>query len=1039
MLKAYFISDLLKCPHPRCGRRYQARIGLTRHLMKYHEESVESAEDILPLKSSASKTQQETLQSSTVASTNGCEDNTTANRPSRSPVANTNESVSSSVTSVINNSNTSSNLKLCFSVKTVRVDHRSSQSLDRSKVQRRCPSPPPPSSSINTLTGSTLHPSRSSISGATSIAARTALRSRTSPSLLSENPVTVSGVLNSSAAVANGIGNSTAKVAIVSMQHSPVATTSTNSEHLEQIPSQSQPSTSQLHPPLPQLQPPQTPFNMGIYSNDVSELNSSGGAYTEPWCCSSSDRTAPVASLAPCSSSCCWPDDHLEFEQEDGEDEELECEVGDETDFLEEDCSSDLGFDSCYYHSRPTDSLPCLLHPTYPCHFHSPPPSFHHLLPRGSALDLSSTTTGMTEECSSCCWTADSGSLGYGRGGRHSSEDGGILPGGFWMSPYPRVPPPRQRKQRLSSTSSALLVCKRRFSTTGGEKKICGVSGGMRWRRGGDRHGRRRTMSSSGDSSGGILVPPTGPQHGMKADSVSTERSASVACGGGCDLTSVSMSKDELVTCPVHDCGLVCSGCENLCEHLKECHLPDSQNKPVRLIFACPVKSCRTFCANEAAFEAHFDAHLENRISGKIGDYFRRTPANTTIADDYMVNGASSSNSRQPQQQSHRRHVKSTSSLIDLNMDVLDDLCLPLSMSPTVGLHVTADDEDVNNRNPDDDPDFSARTSPAKLDSPSTPVGILDGENWSLLQALDLLPDDDLHELLQGKTASGSTNGVNGTFTGPPLFNGSGNTPTLSNGSSNGGIGSDGGLRSNEGINGNRSHQRSQQQQTPMVISSSSDSEASSPAFGVQTPQRRGVGGLMKRQRNSLTCLNDFPRGDGQEEVVALSRTRSTQLRSKKETPPPPPTANIQHPPPPNTLPSASQLLFQNKLINSHTVSTEDLFHLPELWQQQNPHHQLHHRNSPLCQRSGSTCTWQDESGGGAASQFPLPACHLSDTEMPSQPPLSTSHHLLPAPPHPRRVANRLKRRRRAFGERFYTFDSRYLPPQSTSTSQQQQ
>lgn len=96
-----------------------------------------------------------------------------------------------------------------------------------------------------------------------------------------------------------------------------------------------------------------------------------------------------------------------------------------------------------------------------------------------------------------------------------------------------------------------------------------------------------------------------------------------------------------------------------------------------------------------------------------------------------MVNGASSSNNRQPQQQSHRRHVKSTSSLIDLNMDVLDDLCLPLSMSPTVGLHVTADDEDVNNRNPDDDPDFSARTSPAKLDSPSTPVGILDGNYFS--------------------------------------------------------------------------------------------------------------------------------------------------------------------------------------------------------------------------------------------------------------------------------------------------------------------
>ncbi|VDO04185.1 unnamed protein product [Rodentolepis nana] len=774
------------CPHPRCGRRYQARIGLTRHLMKYHEESVETEENTLSLKSSASKPHQEILQSSTVASTNSCEDNTTANRLSRSPVANTNGSASSSVTS----SNTSSNLKLCFSVRTVRIDHRSSQSLDRSKVQRRCPSPPPPSSSINTLTGSTLHPSRSSASGVTSIAARAALRSRTSPSLLYERPGTASGVLNSPETVASGVTNSAAKVAIVSMQHSPVATTSSNSEQLEQIPSQSKPSTSQLHTPASQLQPPQTPFNMCIYSNDVSDLlNTSGGAYTEPWCCGSSDRTAPVASLAPCSSSCCWPDDYEEFEQEKGVDEELECGVGDEADFLGEDCSSDLGFDSCYYPSRPTDSLPCLLHPTYPRHFHSPPPSFHHL-PRGSALDLSSTTTGMTEECSSCCWTADSSSLGYGRGGRHSSEDGGIPPGSFWTSPYPRVPPPRQRKQMLSSTSSALLVCRRRLSTNGGEKKNGVCSGSMRLRRGGDRHGRRRTMSSSGGSSGGILVPPASHQHGMKADSVSTERSSSVICGGGCDQTSMPMSKDELVTCPVHDCGLVCSGCENLCEHLKECHLPDSQSKPVRLIFACPVKSCRTFCANEAAFEAHFDAHLENRISGKIGNYFRRTSANTASTDDYLVNGASFSSSRQPHQQSHRRHVKSTSSLVDLNMDVLDDLCLPLSMSPTAEQHVTADDEDVNNRNINDDPDFSTRTSPAKLDSPSTPVGILDGENWSLLQALDLLPDDDLHELLQGKTSGGSTNCINGAFTGPPLFNGgSGNTPTLSNGSSNGGIG----------------------------------------------------------------------------------------------------------------------------------------------------------------------------------------------------------------------------------------------------------
>ncbi len=49
------------------------------------------------------------------------------------------------------------------------------------------------------------------------------------------------------------------------------------------------------------------------------------------------------------------------------------------------------------------------------------------------------------------------------------------------------------------------------------------------------------------------------------------------AAGDGASTTTRS---DELVACPVHDCGLVCSGCENLCEHLKECHLPDCELNP---------------------------------------------------------------------------------------------------------------------------------------------------------------------------------------------------------------------------------------------------------------------------------------------------------------------------------------------------------------------------------------------------------------------------------------------------------------------------
>lgn len=306
-----------------------------------------------------------------------------------------------------------------------------------------------------------------------------------------------------------------------------------------------------------------------------------GGALTEPRCCNSSDKTVPLVGAPHCS-SCCWPDDYEEFEREE-----------EEIDFLEEDCSSDLGFESCYYPSRPTDSLPCLLHPSYRQHFHSPPPSFHRL-PRGSAVDLS--TTGMVEECSSCCWTADSdfsSSLGGGRGERHSSEDGRI-PGacGFPSSPYPpRIYPIKQRKQRLSSTSSAKLSSRQRFSTIG-EKR-------MRWKQS-DRHGRRRTVSSSGGSSIGIL----GPSATTIIDSVNSARSASVICevdGGDNSSSVLTKASEELVACPVHDCGLVCSGCENLCEHLKECHLPDCK---------LTIRVCRiSYCLH--LFHYIFIEHLE--------------------------------------------------------------------------------------------------------------------------------------------------------------------------------------------------------------------------------------------------------------------------------------------------------------------------------------------------------------------------------------------------------------------------------------------
>lgn len=80
---------------------------------------METAEDILPLKSSAPKAQQETLQPTMTAAING-EERTTA-RLSRSPVANANGFTPSPASSAVNTSANSSNLKLCLSFRTVRV------------------------------------------------------------------------------------------------------------------------------------------------------------------------------------------------------------------------------------------------------------------------------------------------------------------------------------------------------------------------------------------------------------------------------------------------------------------------------------------------------------------------------------------------------------------------------------------------------------------------------------------------------------------------------------------------------------------------------------------------------------------------------------------------------------------------------------------------------------------------------------------------------------------------------------------------------
>ncbi len=155
-----------------------------------------------------------------------------------------------------------------------------------------------------------------------------------------------------------------------------------------------------------------------------------------------------------------------------------------------------------------------------------------------------------------------------------------------------------------------------------------------------------------------------------------------------------------------------------------------ARNKPVRLIFACPVKECRAFCSNEAAFEAHFDAHLESRTSGRIGDYFRRTSHQFDDRGDFGLTDPDGD--AVAAELRHRRHVKSASSLVDLAdiPDMVFDRLLSqeTAVSPVNGASRT------NGCN--DDAVSSARTSPAKLDSPSTPMTLLDGKFVKVIAGL---------------------------------------------------------------------------------------------------------------------------------------------------------------------------------------------------------------------------------------------------------------------------------------------------------------
>ena len=103
---------LIQCPHPRCGRRYQARIGLTRHLVKYHGENVEK-EEVGALKPKSDLTLQTAVGTGVACSEEASH--------SRSPLSGSLNTTPAASVGPSCSSSSSSSCRPCFSVKTVRV------------------------------------------------------------------------------------------------------------------------------------------------------------------------------------------------------------------------------------------------------------------------------------------------------------------------------------------------------------------------------------------------------------------------------------------------------------------------------------------------------------------------------------------------------------------------------------------------------------------------------------------------------------------------------------------------------------------------------------------------------------------------------------------------------------------------------------------------------------------------------------------------------------------------------------------------------
>ncbi|KAL7062432.1 hypothetical protein AAHC03_01077 [Spirometra sp. Aus1] len=826
------------CPHPRCGRRYQARLGLTRHLVKYHGENIEESMPDSDLVYNRCQIDGADVISASAA----------ALQVSTPPAAHT-------------------SLKLCLPIRAIRVE-RPSLSLDRSRQRSSSPSPSNTPKAITSFPGNSL----SLVSLCPSVGASSLTRNM-SPPFLTQRSCGGDGqpsFMTSSSSTVTAVGGGE-KVAVIPLQLSSSATAAIVSASGAVATGNKfvQPSAAET---VGLTAPPSTTTTTSVLRSMYSRHGSTVQATTafSPPNDSPAGRNSARASFVGSSPMPMSPHEE-DFRS-------VVLSVGSDWGSV---MASDEVNSLPHAHRGPTDSLPCLrdiyagdddlaadaysvspprsasmlsrfsaVSPSRSCtdcssgHFPSP---LVRTASSGSVLDL---LTAFGDSSAATCghnqhhrdhhrqhaasefgdqfddrrsWTdsAFSSSLGGHHSECYASDEADHSfcwhcrrqppSPGSWQcpensfAPHPRGGPPlsivRQRKQRLSVISTDALG-----PVLSPSSHCCSSAGG------GSYFSRRRRTVSSGipasmdtTRSASVVREKTNyPAAPHASDAAAAAycccrlgRASAGTCGIGGNanaaccrqhfrsrtLDSESNSERvnekastgrssaaDLVACPVNDCGLVCAGCESLCEHLKECHLPDSQKKPVRLIFACPVKDCGIFCADEAAFEAHFDAHLDDQPDQLIKGLFRPrkgvqkenrqsqshtapvTTSDSQFRDAFFTDTPiPRPSSRKSADTSPQRLLTPRSSLppnCSLFTDAGvkgDDMLEFMSPSATEGPSLPAVTSDVID-SADATPFDSAHTSPTEGTSP---MSISDADGRSLLQALDLLPDDLLDELLQ--------------------------------------------------------------------------------------------------------------------------------------------------------------------------------------------------------------------------------------------------------------------------------------------------